>query len=481
LNGPHLSVQGSVYISRASSVKIPPSVLKIRRHTDGERGMSERVRLLYIGDLNLERGGAQRHTFHTLKCIAQEFDVLMYIVGKPSQESLHLIRALGVDHVIVEYLVYENLKKVCVRGKVEFLFIQWENPQWVIATYKLSREMNVPYILLMHELPIFGTPTKVLVRNFLFEYMFRLLTKAVGWPRKISTREAWKKAEIPLSNGYPATTNIVARMLAKIVANIYLGVLVYKGVCHALNILAVSPASAYYAQMYFPFSKKISTLKIPNGVEMWHIEECWRKEDDFNYDISFMAARLVPEKGIMDLLEIVREVQQKIRNKMGKEIKVAILGRFISEYMKLLFMKRAKKFGVLKNINVLEYLPEREKFKVLHSTRVFLYPSIKDCFSISLIEAMACGCPAVVYELPFTKQFEAKSMFKTKYRDMRTMANIVSNLIMLSYEQPEEYLSLREEATNFARRFEWSEVCKNEVSILKHIISHHRNVRNEVE
>jgi hypothetical protein len=34
-------------------------------------------------------------------------------------------------------------------------------------------------------------------------------------------------------------------------------------------------------------------------------------EDDFNYDISFMAARLVPEKGIMDLLEIVREVQQK--------------------------------------------------------------------------------------------------------------------------------------------------------------------------
>jgi len=41
---------------------------------------------------------------------------------------------------------------------------------------------------------------------------------------------------------------------------------------------------------------------------------------------------------------------------MGKEIKVAILGCFISEYIKQLFLRRAKELNIIKNINILEYL-----------------------------------------------------------------------------------------------------------------------------
>jgi glycosyltransferase involved in cell wall biosynthesis len=186
-----------------------------------------------------------------------------------------------------------------------------------------------------------------------------------------------------------------------------------------------------------------------------------------------MAARLVPEKGIMDLLEVIYYVRQKIKNNVGSEIKVAILGHFLSEHTKRLFLRRAKELGIFKNISILGYLPEDEKFKVLHSIRVFLYPSIKDCFSISLIEAMACGCPSVVYDLPFTKQFRTEAMFRVRYRDLHTMARIVSNLIMLSYTQPNDFLSLRKSAMNFAKQFKWNEVCKNETLILRRIINNY--------
>jgi glycosyltransferase involved in cell wall biosynthesis len=158
---------------------------------------------------------------------------------------------------------------------------------------------------------------------------------------------------------------------------------------------------------------------------------------------------------------------------MGKEIKVAILGCFINEYIKQLFLRKAKELNIIKNIDILGYLSEDEKFKVLRSMRLFLYPSIKDCFSISFIEAMACGCPSVVYDLPFTKQFRTEAMFKIRYRDLHTMANIVCKLIMLSHTQPTEFLSLRKSTINFARQFKWDEVCKNETLILKHIINNY--------
>ena len=443
------------------------------------RDMNNKIDFLYIGDLNLEHGGAQRHTFYTLKCIAREFNVLMYIVGEPSQESLRLIRDLKMDYVIVKNFSYNHLKIICKHKKVRFLLVQWENPQWIIAAYKISREMGIPYILLMHELPILGTPTKIFIRNFLLEYIIKLLTKIIKWHERFSAFESFIANRVKITfaddrklHFYLDTIVRLLIRIRKFITNIYRVFLVYRGVCCALNILAVSPVSAYYVQTYFPVSEKILTLKIPNGVDTRYIDG-WEKEEDFKYDIGFMAARLVPEKGIIDLLEIIHKVQQKIKNDMGKEIKVAILGCFINEYIKQLFLRKAKELNIIKNIDILGYLSEDEKFKVLRSMRLFLYPSIKDCFSISFIEAMACGCPSVVYDLPFTKQFRTEAMFKIRYRDLHTMANIVCKLIMLSHTQPTEFLSLRKSTINFARQFKWDEVCKNETLILKHIINNY--------
>jgi hypothetical protein len=75
--------------------------------------------------------------------------------------------------------------------------------------------------------------------------------------------------------------------IRKFITNIYRVFLVYRDVCCALNILAVSPVSAYYVQTYFPVSEKILTLKIPNGVDTRYIDG-WEKEEDFKYDIGFM-------------------------------------------------------------------------------------------------------------------------------------------------------------------------------------------------
>jgi len=401
------------------------------------------LRVLYIGDLNLKGGGAQRHTFYTINCIAKEFDVLMYIIGEPSPESLSLIEKNGINYIIVKKPSYRHLKKTCLTKNIKIIMLQWENPQWITMAYKLNKEIGTQYIVFLHEIPMIGTPVKAFTRNFLAEVLVRMLIQVTGYPKRI----------------------------AEFLSFLYQIYLVYKGIYRASGVLAISPASAFYIQTYFPNLKNYLTLKIPNGVDITLIEDLLKSKSDFSYDISFMAARLDPKKGMLDLLEVVYRVNQKMMDELGRDVKVVVLGRFTDERTKLLFLRRSKELGVLKNIDILGYLPEKEKFKVLCSTRVFLYPSTKDCFSISLIEAMACGCPAVVYELPFAKQFRTDALFRVKYKNLDSMAAVTADIPMLSYKQEEKYLYLRRRAMNFARQFTWDKVCENEIQTLKYMLT----------
>ena len=354
-----------------------------------------------------------------------------------------MIEKNGINYIIVKKPSYRHLKKTCLTKNIKIIMLQWENPQWITMAYKLNKEIGTQYIVFLHEIPMIGTPVKAFTRNFLAEVLVRMLIQVTGYPKRI----------------------------AEFLSFLYQIYLVYKGIYRASGVLAISPASAFYIQTYFPNLKNYLTLKIPNGVDITLIEDLLKSKIDFRYDISFMAARLDPKKGMLDLLEVVYRVNQKMMNDLGRDVKVVVLGRFTDERTKLLFLRRSKELGVLKNIDILGYLPEKEKFKVLCSTRVFLYPSTKDCFSISLIEAMACGCPAVVYELPFAKQFRTDALFRVKYKNLDSMAAVTADIPMLSYKQEEKYLSLRRRAMNFARQFTWDKVCENEIQTLKYMLT----------
>jgi len=62
--------------------------------------------------------------------------------------------------------------------------------------------------------------------------------------------------------------------------------------------------------------------------------------------------------------------------------------------------KQARSLGLKKAVSFREDISEEEKVAILQRAWVFVTPSVKEGWGISVIEANACGTPAIAYDVP---------------------------------------------------------------------------------
>ncbi|MEM1626618.1 MAG: glycosyltransferase family 4 protein [Sulfolobaceae archaeon] len=151
------------------------------------------------------------------------------------------------------------------------------------------------------------------------------------------------------------------------------------------GVIAVSEAPLYLSR-FREFSKeykiKIQVLKPANAYDS-NIEKyiCNYKED---YAVYF--ARLVPQKGIREIPKIA---------KLLKDYKILVFGKFFRESEKRLFLK-----SIPKNVEYMGFVSEEELYKYVSKSKVLLYPSHQDGFSLVVLESLALRTPVVAYDIP---------------------------------------------------------------------------------
>lgn len=175
-----------------------------------------------------------------------------------------------------------------------------------------------------------------------------------------------------------------------------------------------------------------------------------------NYAVFF--ARLIPEKGIFDLLKAWREVRKELGN-----VKLVISGRFYNKGVE-------RKFMSLKSDSVVYngFLPKEELYSTVTKAKVFIYPTHFDSFSIVMLESLALRTPVVAYALPaiaevyggldavkLVSEFDVKGMarktieiFRMKEEDYHSMFNRRYDEFMAFYSSwervaEEEYNTLK--------------------------------------
>lgn len=92
------------------------------------------------------------------------------------------------------------------------------------------------------------------------------------------------------------------------------------------------------------------------------------------------------------------------------------------------FIASADKRGIADRLEIVKYLPEREKKKAYWESRVFLFPSVYEGFGLVIAEAMASGLPPVIWDLPSFKRF-SKGVVKVAYPDVGRFAEEVVRLL----------------------------------------------------
>ena len=430
-------------------------------------------KILYICDLNLENGGAQRITIETLPCLSKVFDIFLYMENKPSADTLKLLNNMEV-HIIVDFkLSKDNLKNLLIREGIELNIIQYENPRWIVLGYEIWKEIGVNYTVLFHELPFINTPTKKVFANWYIQVFLKIFSsffKNLNQVSKISDSNNKKNQynKLQSKTSYLKRNYFIKKKIDDLKKTLIKVSETRRGLANSIKIIAMGSASKYYIDKYFGF-KNLIEVKNSASSDIQIVEGLLNLDlKDLKYDICFMAARLESGKGILDVLEIVYRVKQLL----GDNIKTVILGKFVDRVTEQQFNTKLKKLKLEPNVILLGFVSESVKVTTICSSKIFLYPSKKDIFSISLANALFCGIPSVTYDLPFVQQFNSIPMYKTRYRDIRGMTkNVVELLKMCKFEALKFQELRRTIHSTFNANFSWNKTCVEQTEAIDSILN----------
>lgn len=169
-------------------------------------------------------------------------------------------------------------------------------------------------------------------------------------------------------------------------------------------------------------------------------------------------AKLTPGKGLFDALDVMRRLRR-----VRPGARMLMIGSFENGRIERQFLAARRKFGLEDTVHLARWLTGGDKYRALGSARVFCYPSISaDTFSLCLLEALACGLPAVCYDVPFARAVYGgtAAVRRVPHRSRAGMADAVR---MLLSEQ--ELNQASADARRFATRYDsWSAVADAEIA-----------------
>ena len=181
------------------------------------------------------------------------------------------------------------------------------------------------------------------------------------------------------------------------------------------------------------------------------------------YEAVYMG-RISINKGVLDLIEIWKKVVRK-----RPKAKLAIMGMGLDDVVRK-FKKEIKKNGLGKSVEYLGFMASDKKYSVLKNSKVFLYLSkvnADESWGISLMEALACGLPAISYDLQIYEHiYKTESLIRVKLNDLDS---VVERLIYL-LENQKARLLLSKKAINFANTFDWFKIAEKDLIKIEEVI-----------
>ncbi len=181
------------------------------------------------------------------------------------------------------------------------------------------------------------------------------------------------------------------------------------------------------------FNEKKIEVVYPS-VNLENIQNIKYNNDTFyNYDAVFFA-RLTEYKGVYDLIEIWDLVVKSINN-----VTLAIIGtgdkKVINKIKNLIKIKNLET-----NICLLGFIGNNnERFSIVKSSKMLVYPSHEESFCLSIAESMVLGTPVVAYDLPVFKEIYGSSITYVKFLDINDFANQI--IILLNNKGLRTYYS----------------------------------------
>ncbi|MDA8434249.1 MAG: glycosyltransferase family 1 protein [Nitrospiraceae bacterium] len=138
-------------------------------------------------------------------------------------------------------------------------------------------------------------------------------------------------------------------------------------------------------------------------------------------DYLLYAGTVEPRKNLMTLIRAYREVRSKY------DIALVIAGGFGWLYDDII--SYPEQLGLGKDVIFTNYVGDETLRRLYQSATVFIYPSLYEGFGIPPLEAMACGAPVVVSDIPPHREVSGDAALFFPPADHEALAGAVERLL----------------------------------------------------
>jgi glycosyltransferase involved in cell wall biosynthesis len=232
-------------------------------------------------------------------------------------------------------------------------------------------------------------------------------------------------------------------------------------VLRRLDVLVPNRCVADYLDCYFP-GLPVHLMEPSYALDLATIYTV--AADGPPLDFAFMA-RLVPEKGTNELLEVFAKISAQ---EGFEDARLLVLGSFENETERHRFATSAAALGVLERLELAGWRLGADKYGSLKRAAVFLYPApASDTFSICMLEALACGLPVVCWDVPFSRAIYATdAVVRCKPGAADAFARAAVQLAAAAGDG-----DVRAAARDFAGRYgSWAAVARAEAEVYQELL-----------
>jgi len=215
------------------------------------------------------------------------------------------------------------------------------------------------------------------------------------------------------------------------------------------TLITVNPS---YEDFLKKIYKKVYVFKIFGGQDIPESSKKIKKK----YDLCFMG-RFHEQKGLFELVDILKKVK-----KQRPGISLALLGGGVERIEKR-FFKMIKENDLEENIKYFGYVSGNEKFDILRSCRVFLFPSYYESYPQTVLEAMTCGLPVLGYDIPPHRVFK-KGMVRIPVLNNVEMTSEILELL----NNQNHYITNKKDALEFSSVYSWDKTGEEVYKLITH-------------
>jgi glycosyltransferase involved in cell wall biosynthesis len=206
-----------------------------------------------------------------------------------------------------------------------------------------------------------------------------------------------------------------------------------------------------------------NVFHIPNGIDTRTFQLCNSPSSSQLFNILF-AGRLVEEKGVDCLIEIIRYVNEKLKL---QDIIFTIAGSGpLEDKVKAIAQK-------YKNVNYLGFVHPKLLPNVYKNAHLFLIPSKTEGMPLSLLEAQACGLPAIGSNIDGISDVivNGKTGRLIHPRNIAAFAEAIKEYYLLWRHFPDQYYEMNRTIREYiVNNYDWNVIIEKIENMFKEIL-----------